>query len=107
MGNVMNQFRQGDVLCQQVEKLPEGAVAKENVGGTLVLRHGSATGHSHAFKNNEAQEFTAGDDRFVVVGAGGAKLVHEEHSTIEFPEGVYQVVQQREFSPLENREVLD
>lgn len=107
MTETMNQYRQGDVLCQQIDKLPEGVEEKKSEGPMLVLRYGSATGHSHAFHAKDAREWVKGEERYIEILSDKAPLLHEEHSTIEFAKGVYQVVQQREWTASEFRAVLD
>lgn len=107
MTETMNQYRQGDVLCQQIDKLPEGVEEKKNEGPMLVLRYGSATGHSHAFRSEDAREWVKGSERYIEILNDQAPLLHEEHSTIPFAKGFYQVVQQREWVSSQFRTVID
>jgi hypothetical protein len=106
----MNIFRQGDVLIRQVAKLPKGATAVKNEG-RIVLAHGEVTGHAHAVAIDEAVEYGMADAagavrRFLAV-ASSATVKHEEHAAIPLPAGVYEIVQQREYSPQEIRNVAD
>ncbi len=106
-------YRQGDVLVLSTnEKIPAGLKEIEREDGAAVLAHGEATGHKHQIKERHATLFDGG-------GAGGvggvawlaldadAKLVHEEHSTIDLPAGSYKVIRQREYHPVELRNVAD
>jgi hypothetical protein len=90
-------YRQGDVLLQKVEQLPEGLVPV-NSEGRIVLAYGEVTGHAHALATTHAELFTRQGDRYLKIKPG-AQLVHEEHATIALPEGFYKVVQQREYVP--------
>ena len=103
-------FRQGDVLLVRVAALPEGAkdITPEE---RIVLAYGEVTGHAHAIeelavKARPARLWDAGAERFLQV-LEKTSLRHEEHAPIDLPEGVYRVVQQREYSPEEIRNVAD
>ncbi len=92
------QFRQGDVYLVEIEKLPPGSQHKPH-SDRIVLAYGEATGHTHSvsaldarFYDNEGQDYLVIDDI--------AQLIHEEHSTIVLPAGVYKVVRQREYEPI-------
>ena len=106
----MKLYRQGDVLIRQVAKLPGGA-KKVKVGGRIVLAYGEVTGHAHAIAPGEAAEFSfaaAGGivRRFLKV-VQEATVHHEEHAPIPLPAGVYEIVQQREYTPEAIRSVAD
>ena len=89
-------WRHGDVLIARVEAIPTSARQLP----TTVLAHGEVTGHSHRVERPEtAQVFRSGDFLYLSVTAEMAALVHEEHSRIELPRGVYKVWQQREYTP--------
>jgi hypothetical protein len=103
-------YIQGDVMIRPVQALPDGALAVKNKG-RIVLAHGEATGHAHAVSVREAREFTMADSgaavrRFLSV-ASVATVKHEEHAPVKLPAGVYEIVQQREYSPQEIRNVAD
>lgn len=105
-------FRQGDVLLIKVSALPEGKSKKVN---GLVLAYGEATGHSHtvvAEKINTAVLLEYADMKFGTIERylelkGKATLRHEEHAAIDLDPGIYKVVQQREYSPEEIRNIID
>jgi hypothetical protein len=99
-------YRQGDVLIQQIEKLPQGCNLVE-WEDRVILAYGEVTGHAHAISTNYAKMYTWEGDRLLEIKPG-AKLVHEEHGTIMLPEGFYKVIQQREYVPeAPPRDVLD
>ncbi len=98
------QYRQGDVFFQKRDVMPEGAEPVQ-VNGRLVVKHGTATGHSHGF-NSGAKLFKLGE-RMILEVEEGAELTHDEHSTIVFEKGIYDVVEQREWLPSEFRTVMD
>jgi hypothetical protein len=107
----MNQhYRQGDVLIVAVKSIPAEAKPKKNTG-RIVLAYGEQTGHAHAIAVREAKEFSMQDaagvvTRFLSV-ASGATVRHEEHAPIALPAGLYEIVQQREYTPEEIRNVAD
>jgi hypothetical protein len=90
-------YRQGDVLLLKMDKLPEN-VHPVDWQERVVLAYGEVTGHAHAISTRYATMYMWQGERLLQVKPG-AKLVHEEHGTIALPEGVYKVVQQREYVP--------
>lgn len=105
----MKQIRQGDVLLDPVGGLP--AKFKKLEG--KILAHGEVTGFNHQL---EMQVVDAGDvllvesedgKMYVQVKGGDANLVHPEHGPICVKEGVYEVIQQREYDPVKERKVQD
>jgi len=112
------QVRQGDVLIERVSGLATGKpVPRES--GRVVLAHGEATGHAHAIRAPkvelyELEDKTAVGDsvwshlvRCLRVNREKALLEHEEHSTIELPDGEYRVTRQLTYTPAEIVPVLD
>lgn len=101
-------FRQGDVGLQLVAALPGGAVAvipKES--HRIVLAYGEVTGHAHALHEvTKVREFSFEAERFIQV-MERTELKHEEHAPIALEPGIYQVIQQREYSPEAIRNVAD
>jgi hypothetical protein len=102
--------RQGDVLIIGVANIPKKVepVAREN--GRVVLAHGEVTGHAHAIKDDRAALFR--DPKLAAIfmhvsGDAPVALEHDEHDTVTVPPGNYRVVRQREYSPLEIRQVAD
>jgi hypothetical protein len=97
-------YRHGDVLIASIAALPIGSVRQAG----LVLAHGEHTGHTHRIRETGAASlYVYGNDLYLVVSAPTATLVHEEHRPIELPVGVYRVWQQREYTPLAIRTVVD
>lgn len=102
-------YRQGDVLVQKVNTIPDGLTPVPLDNGRVILAYGEVTGHAHAVIGDT--EFLAADlaeleDRFLRVEAE-ATIVHEEHDAITLPPGNYQVIRQREYAPEEIRTVAD
>lgn len=95
------QCRQGDIMLEKIEKLPAGA--KRCKEKDLVV--GSSTGHKHALKG-KAEKYKLGERIFVKI-IGKASLIHDEHKEIELSGGIYELIRQREFDPIENRTVQD
>lgn len=103
-------YRQGDVLIKPVTKMPAAVKKVDRDAGRVVLAYGEVTGHAHAISDERCDLF-AGDKleaRFLeVLAEGGVELLHEEHSTITLPPGIYEVTRQREYGPDAIRNVAD
>ncbi len=102
--------RQGDVLLTRIATGSAAVgdeVPRDSKSG-CVLALGEATGHHHHVPKSSARLFRAktGDDRILTLKEG-AKLLHEEHYPIYLPPGDYRVEIQREYSPMELRNVAD
>ncbi len=80
----MIQYRQGDLLLKQVTNLPKTAKKLD----TLIVLRGEATGHAHRL---EAGQIFSDDGLFYLALAKKSRLVHEEHSPISLPKGLYAV----------------
>lgn len=94
-------YRQGDILIEKVDNIPNNAMKKD-----MVLAYGGVTGHKHLVKG-QATVLLDQEDQFIDVRQE-AEVVHEEHETIKLPVGKYRVVQQREHDAVEGtRKVLD
>jgi hypothetical protein len=106
-GVQLETYRQGDVLVQKVDKMPENANPVK-CEGRVVLQHGEVTGHCHAISTDYAKMYTAKGQRYLEIYKPGARLSHEEHGTVQLPEGFYRIVQQREYVPeAPPRDVVD
>ena len=96
-------YRQGDVRLCEIEQLPEGLKLKD-----AVIAH-SETGHHHIIKN--ANVYTDASGQQYVQVEKEATLMHqkeqEAHEQIPIQKGIYSVVHQREFSPQQDRRVMD
>ena len=106
----MKIFRQGDVLIRTIDAIPAGA-KDVTPRDRIVLAYGEVTGHAHAIAPDEAREFSLADAagvvrRFLQV-VGEATVRHEEHAAIPLPAGVYEIIQQREYTPEAVRNVAD
>lgn len=100
-------FRQGDVLIQRSETLPEGAskVAPDEMG-RLILAEGEVTGHAHAVLVAAATMYMYEAMLYLDVHRK-TELLHEEHSKIDLDPGLYKITRQREYFPEAIRNVAD
>jgi hypothetical protein len=77
------QYRQGDILIEDVDQLPTDAEPQTGLR-RLVIAQGEATGHHHVLLPREKYmdwwQNAAGD--IYVRSAEAGQLVHEEHGTI-------------------------
>ena len=98
-------WRHGDVLIDEIEALPEGAVKRPN----LVLAYGEITGHSHRIEDAATAELWESGEGllFLKVIASQTTIIHEEHNPITLPQGIYRVWYQREYTPQAIRRVID
>ena len=89
-------WRQGDVLIAETVAIPPGATKRPN----CVLAEGELTGHSHRIDQaGVAELYESRGLLYLRILAREAKVVHEEHGPIALPQGVYEVWQQREYTP--------
>jgi hypothetical protein len=90
------QYRHGDVMVEKVKSIPEDARKQQHV----TLAEGELTGHSHRIEEKGAAVmYRDGNQLFLEITAKAASLVHQEHGTIQLPQGIYRVWQQREYTP--------
>lgn len=102
----MKMYRQGDVLIMDVSMAPLTKWQAEQLKPSgPVLVYGETTGHAHRVEGADVLEFA--DDQKIIRAATPFRVVHEEHDTIEIPEGTYRVVRQREYDENEVRYVSD
>lgn len=100
-----NQFRQGDVLIERVESVPQGAVKSK---GRVILAEGEATGHAHEINIDDADAWKRDGQTIAVTVKKSSAVKHQEHGPIPLKLGNYRVTRQREYSPEENpRNVAD
>jgi hypothetical protein len=98
----MKWIRHGDVILEKVDSI-KGTQKKVNES---ILAEGEVTGHFHRLKGNLlVSEFEG--STYIQLDQP-AILSHEEHDTLEIPEGMYRVVMQREVDLLgQVRKVID
>ena len=97
-------FRQGDILLQRIEEVPDGAVKLRHT----VIESSHTTGHQHKIaEKRTCRLYSFGEEQVLEVFADAASLVHPEHDTIELEQGIYRVWRQREFQNRTIRTVVD
>ena len=104
---------QGDIALLKVNALPEGVTrvtqalnsAEREAFGYhpekgLVLAQGESRAHYHAFCDTDAVEMyaAANDNRLFVKVLTPATLFHDEHDPIQHPEGIYELLFQKEYT---------
>ena len=96
----MKMYRQGDVLIVEAKRELRGKVQTDTV-----LVYGEATGHAHRVEGGATiMETPQGK---VIDASKPFSVVHDEHDTIEIPEGFYRVIRQREYDEEQIRYVAD
>lgn len=97
----MKMYRQGDDMIVESKPLL-GTKARDKI-----LVYGETTGHAHRVEGDAALVMDLKDGTKSIHATAPFALVHEEHDTIEIPEGFYRVVRQREYDEKEIRYVTD
>lgn len=116
----IDQFRQGDVLVERINSLPQNLVEAKEDKNRIVLQFGEVTGHAHAIYTPEKVNvfLSQGTPTSLVEGMEGGRegflevlersyLKHEEHSAITLEPGIYKVTRQRQYTPEALRFVND
>jgi hypothetical protein len=106
MANSLRQVQQGDVLLQQVEGLPRGAI-RDPQRGRLVLARGEATGHTHAVQSGKAALWSLTRDgvaELYLEVLEPVVIVHDEHKPLAVPAGIYRVGRVKEYDHLAGME---
>lgn len=97
-------WRQGDIYLAAIAELPAEAVPRPH----CVLAEGEVTGHSHRVEMpGTATLYALESNLYLHVTAPTAHIVHDEHSTLTLPRGIYRVWRQREYTPEAIRIVHD
>lgn len=100
-------YRQGDVMLVKINGIEKEKCAKAKpINGRIILAHGEVTGHHHSIDSDSADWWKNGDDQFVELH-NPTQLIHQEHSPIDLPVGIYRVIRQREYTPEAIRNVAD
>jgi hypothetical protein len=99
---IKGQYRQGDVLVERVDSIPQDAVLRN----TNIVAYGEATGHNHSFGDGRTQVLEHDGNIFARLVVA-TPLEHQEHATIVLPPGDYRITLQREYTPQEIRRVQD
>lgn len=98
-------YRQGDILVLERDTIDVSNLALVPLeNNEVVIAHGEATGHRHRFKKDSVDLFEspgipAQSERILHAKELLAKLNHDEHDTIELPQGQYDVIRQSEYVP--------
>ena len=100
----MVMYRQGDVLICSATIIP--GTAQKQVRCVLAL--GEVTGHAHQIKEEAFLWVDTDGTKYIEVFGSEATVQHEEHGPIVLSgPAIYRVVQQREYTPEETRNVAD
>lgn len=106
--------RQGDVFIRKVaDDVKVGEEIKRDKD-RVILAYGEVTGHAHAITDKNAVLFQALDPKAIELGTRFLKILdkvatlnHDEHGSINLPQGTYEVVTQVEYTPQGLRNVAD
>jgi hypothetical protein len=100
-------YRQGDVLIERVEAMPDSGTAVEPKHGLVILAEGEATGHHHSIAATDVESVIEGDGAMFLKLIRDSVVSHQEHGAISLKAGNYRVTRQREYTPEEVRNVAD
>lgn len=87
----MKQYRHGDLLIEQINKLPKELKKQK----TNTLLEGIATGHAHRAEGGDV--YSDKDGNIFIKVNDTAILTHDEHSDVELENGYYKVIRQQEY----------
>lgn len=90
-------FRHGDVILIP-KPLPENAKEKK-FEGDVTLAYGEVTGHSHRISEGVAGVFEFDDKAYLKIQSELATLSHEEHKALQIPQGEYEIIIQKDYTP--------
>ena len=103
---------QGDLMIRRIDALPRNIAPVEANRGKHILAH-SETGHHHVVEANRAEYFVDKMNAFIhfLKVSEEAAVTHERsyhtHAALTLPPGLYEVRQQREYTPEGFRRVED
>lgn len=97
----MQLFRQGDVILLPIQQM-QGKKLQH-----LTLAEGEITGHKHQISDGKAELYEQDGTLYLRVFSDTATLTHEEHKSIQIPQGSWMVRIQREYEPQGWRYVAD
>jgi hypothetical protein len=123
MSKIKGQYRQGDVLIQEVSldkiNLAEAKEVARDEYGRIVLAYGEATGHAHVVVDPAVVMLAFNDEQYLYnPDKTPFELRHElpggqptgDHDWINVKpatSGLFKVVRQREYTPQAFRTVMD
>lgn len=108
---------QGDVDIREIKSIPKSAKLLD----TKTIMYGEKTGHHHTFQGQvlvyeptEQETMTVRDGEQIQIQKyvhvqQESKIIHQEHAEQAIPPGMYAILQEREFDPLQQqiRRVID
>ena len=113
-------YRQGDIILEKVDKLPDGYVLTGNK-----LSMSGETGNAHvlegrifgstrtSIQGNPTKTITLGDrqihviEEYIVVDKANMAMIHAEHPALPVETGTYKIRRLRTFTPERPRPVGD
>lgn len=114
---VGKQGRQGDILFEIVDRLPDGAKSTEKILDKALGRHlvalGEVTGHHHSVLATDFDIYEKDGTLYMRAKADCATaepaIEHQEHEPLVFPKGeTVKIVRQREHDYVQGiRQVMD
>ncbi|MEJ5262220.1 MAG: hypothetical protein WHT45_06030 [Ignavibacterium sp.] len=105
--NYVTAIRQGDILFIQVQKMPDDC----QLNNSLVLAEGEASGHKHQVISGSAKFYKS--NKSVIEWSNHSQIIgylevndsaivgHDEHLPVLLTQGIFAVIQQRNFNPFE------
>ena len=85
-------YQQGDVVLKRVS-----AIRGKKLNH-LTLARGESTGHHHTITEGNAELYEENGTLFLRVLSEVAELTHQEHKTLEIPQGDYEIGIVREYN---------
>jgi hypothetical protein len=102
--NKSMQVRQGDILLEKIDQLPQGLEKLESAE-RIIIAEGELTGHAHTINAECAVLFREQHTgvTYLDIFEALTALEHQEHAPIMLQKGFYKVTRQREYDPFLSR----
>lgn len=105
-----DQVQQGDVIGRRIETLPGSVTQVQPSRRGLVIAAGEVTGHAHRIESLDGVKLYQGPDGLRVLEVSeAAPMTHEEHDTVTWPPGIWEIgtVREKDWTAETVREVRD
>jgi hypothetical protein len=102
-------YQQGDIIFRKIEKIPSDA--KVVKGRPVIIARGETTGHAHKVVDilDQVKVLVDKEDKEKFYILGPATIEHEEHGTVNLPEGLFVTDRVKEYDHFleESRQLRD
>jgi hypothetical protein len=103
------QGQQGDILFNQVDRLPAGVKPVTPRDGRFIIAEGETSGHNHSVVADGCQLYELKGQLYLEVTAPVVHIDHQEHHKNLYKTGIYRIGNVREYDYFQEmeRRVID